>query len=83
MILLIIAVSVYVSLYTDLLSFRSVGYSTVFSRRLTTQLLLFFVFGLLMAAIVAANIIVAYRTRLSWLFCSSISQRQIEHCFRA
>ena len=62
-ILLIIAVSVYVSLYTDLLWFRSVGYSTVFSRRLTTQVLLFFVFGLLMAAIVAANVIVAYRAR--------------------
>ena len=62
-IVLIIAVSVYVSLYTDLLWFRSVGYSQVFSRRLTTQVLLFFVFGVLMAAIVAANIIVAYRTR--------------------
>ena len=63
LIVLIAVVSVYVALYTDLLWFRSVGFSSVFSRRLTTQLLLFFVFAIAMAVIVGANIVVAYRAR--------------------
>jgi uncharacterized protein len=63
LIALIVVVSVYVALYTDLLWYRSVGFSSVFSRRLTTQVLLFFVFAFVMAAIVGANIVVAYRTR--------------------
>ena len=63
LILLIIVVSVYVSLYTDLLWFRSVGYSSVFSRRLTTQVVLFFLFGLAMALVVGANVVVSYRLR--------------------
>ena len=60
---LIAVVSVYVALYTDLLWFRSVGFSSVFSRRLTTQVVLFLVFALAMVVIVGANIVVAYRTR--------------------
>jgi len=39
LIVLFILVGVYVGLYTDLLWYRSVGFSTVFSRRLTTQIL--------------------------------------------
>jgi len=62
-IVLLILIGVYVSLYTDLLWFRSVGFSTVFTRRLTTQVLLFFVFAVAMALIVGANIVVAYRLR--------------------
>ena len=63
LVVLAILVSVYVSLYTDLLWFRSVGFSTVFSRRLTTQVLLFLVGAFVMALIVGANVVVAYRTR--------------------
>jgi uncharacterized protein len=59
----LIVASVFVGQYTDLLWFRSVGYSSVFSRRLVTEVLLFLVFGALMAFIVAANVIVAYRLR--------------------
>jgi uncharacterized membrane protein (UPF0182 family) len=62
-IVLLVLIGVYVSLYTDLLWFRSVGYSTVFTRRLTTQVLLFFMFAIAMALIVGANIVVAYRLR--------------------
>jgi uncharacterized membrane protein (UPF0182 family) len=60
---LIVVVSVYVSLWTDLLWFRSVGYSSVFTRRLTTQVVLFFVFGIAMMLVVGANIVVAHRLR--------------------
>jgi len=52
-----------VSLYTDLLWFRSVDKVTVFTTVLTTKLLLFIGFGLLMAVLVGANITVAYRVR--------------------
>ena len=62
-IVLLIVASVFVNQYTDLLWFRSVGYSSVFGRRLTTELLLFFSFGAVMAIVVAANVVVAYRLR--------------------
>ena len=52
-----------VSLYTDLLWFRSVDYSMVFTTVLTTKLLMFVLFGLLMAVLVGANIAIAYRMR--------------------
>jgi uncharacterized membrane protein (UPF0182 family) len=63
LVVLLILWSVFVSQYTDLLWFRSVGYSSVFTRRLVTELLLFVVFGLAMAAVIVANVIVAYRLR--------------------
>jgi len=60
---LIALVGVLTSVYTDLLWFRSVGFSSIFTTRLTTQLLLFAVFGILTAILVGANIVVAYRLR--------------------
>ena len=61
--LLLVAGGVGVSLYTDLLWFRGVGFSSVFTTVLRTRLLLFVGFGLLMAVVVGANITVAYRVR--------------------
>jgi len=63
LVLILVAISAYVGLYTDLLWFRSVHYSSVFTRRLTTEVLLFFVFGLAMALVVGINIVIAYRNR--------------------
>jgi uncharacterized membrane protein (UPF0182 family) len=60
---LALIMSAYVGLYTDLLWFRSVHYSSVFTRRLETQVLLFVVFGLFMALVIGVNLVVAYRTR--------------------
>jgi uncharacterized membrane protein (UPF0182 family) len=60
---LIIVAVVYVRVYTDYLWFDTVGYSTVFSRRLVTKVVLFFVFGGVMAAVVGANILIAHRLR--------------------
>ncbi|HVT65718.1 MAG TPA: UPF0182 family protein [Mycobacteriales bacterium] len=62
-VLLFILWAVFASIYTDLLWFRSVGFSSVFSRRLTTQIVLFILFGSIMGLLVAANIVVAYRLR--------------------
>jgi uncharacterized membrane protein (UPF0182 family) len=63
LVVLIVVAIVYVRVYTDYLWFNSVGYTTVFSRRLLTKLLLFFVFGGVMAAVVGANIVIAHRLR--------------------
>ena len=61
--MLLIAFSIFTGFYTDLLWFRSVGYTSVFTRTLAARSLLFFVFGLLFAAAVAVNFVVAWRTR--------------------
>jgi uncharacterized membrane protein (UPF0182 family) len=82
LVLFIIIVSVFVSIYTDLLWFRSVGYSSVFSRRLTTRLLLFLVFGVLMAVTVGANVVIAHRLRPPFRPISP-EQEQLETLRRA
>jgi uncharacterized membrane protein (UPF0182 family) len=63
LVLLIFAFGVFTSFMTDLLWYRSVDYTKVFSTKLTTRLSLFAVFGLLMGALVVANIVIAYRLR--------------------
>ncbi|MDT7571656.1 MAG: uncharacterized protein QOE05_1830, partial [Actinomycetota bacterium] len=55
--------AIVIALYTDLLWFREVGYSSVFTTVLRTKALLFLVFGLLMALLIGSNISVAYRLR--------------------
>jgi len=54
---------VFTGLFTDWLWFRSVGYTSVFATRLRAELLLFLVVGIVTAAAVAANIVIAYRLR--------------------
>ncbi len=83
----LILLSVFVSQYTSLLWFRSVGYSSVWSRRLVTELLLFAVFGLAMAVVVAVNIVLAYRFRPAFRPASQEQQqldavRDVLHRFR-
>jgi uncharacterized protein len=63
LVVLIVAISVYVRIYTDYLWFQSVDFTTVFSLRLITKTVLFFVFGGVMAAVVGANIVIAHRLR--------------------
>jgi hypothetical protein len=87
LIILLIVWGVFVSQYTDLLWFRSVGYSSVFSRRLVTELLLFFSFGAVMAVVVAANVVIAYRLKPPFRPVSAEQQqleryRRILHPFR-
>jgi len=52
-----------ISLYTDLLWFQSVDYTDVFTTVLSTRLMLFVGFGLLMAVIIGINVALAYRVR--------------------
>ncbi|MGH8893805.1 MAG: UPF0182 family protein, partial [Actinomycetes bacterium] len=60
---LLILFSIFTGFYTDLLWFRSVGFTSVFTRTLGAKALLFVVFGVVFAAAVAVNFIVAYRSR--------------------
>ncbi|NUR08269.1 MAG: UPF0182 family protein [Nocardioidaceae bacterium] len=56
-------ISVFTSVWTDRLWFKSVGFSEVFTKVLGTKVMLFLVFGVLMAVVVGANVAVAYRFR--------------------
>jgi len=63
LILAFFLVSAFTGVWTDRLWFRSVGYSEVFSKVLATKVLLFLLFGLVMAAAVGGNVLLAYRFR--------------------
>lgn len=63
---LIVIIMVLVSLtgfYTDLLWFRSVNFTSVWSKTLFTKIELFIVFGLITSLIITSNIAIAYRRR--------------------
>ncbi|HEY3557362.1 MAG TPA: UPF0182 family protein, partial [Kribbella sp.] len=63
LIVLLILFSVFTDVWTQRLWYRSVDLGSVFSTVLGTRVLLFVAVGVLMAAAVVANIIVAFRTR--------------------
>ncbi len=60
---LVVGFSVFSGIYTDKLWFTSIGYSAVFTKLIWTRVLLFAVFGLVMAAIVGINLYLAFRLR--------------------
>ncbi len=61
--LLALALSILSGFLTDLLWYRSVGYSSVYTRELSTKVLLFALFGVVFAAAVALNFTLAHRFR--------------------
>jgi uncharacterized membrane protein (UPF0182 family) len=61
------AIRAFVSIDTNLLWFRSVQHESAYTRRFWTQALLFAIFGILMAATIAANLIVLHRHRPAYL----------------
>ena len=60
---LLILGSTFTGLWTERLWFRSIGHADVFTTLLTTRVLLFVVFGLLLAGSVVVNVVIAYRVR--------------------
>ncbi|MFA1544860.1 UPF0182 family membrane protein [Actinomadura chokoriensis] len=60
---LLIVFMVFTATYTDLLWYRSIGFSSVYTTQLQAKIVLFFGAGLLMALVVGANVLVAYRLR--------------------
>jgi hypothetical protein len=71
---LIIFFSIFTNFWTELLWYRSVGYSGVFRTRLVTRLLLFLVFGLIMGGAIAGTVYAAYRLRPSFRGMSAEQQ---------
>ncbi|HQR78848.1 MAG TPA: UPF0182 family protein, partial [Actinomycetota bacterium] len=60
---LLVLFLIFSSVYTELLWFRSVNFSSVFTTVLSVRLAMFVGFGLLMAVIVGLGMVIAYRTR--------------------
>ncbi|MEO5652007.1 MAG: UPF0182 family protein [Marmoricola sp.] len=58
--------SLFAGIWTDKLWFASLGYSSVFTKLLGTRVLLFVIFGVVMALVVGINLFVAYRLRPSF-----------------
>ncbi|MEP6856061.1 MAG: UPF0182 family protein [Pedococcus sp.] len=56
-------VSIGASLWTEVLWFGSVGYTSVFTTQLVTKVVLFLVGFLITSALVASSLLIAYRTR--------------------
>ena len=63
LVLLLSSFGALVSLYTDVLWFREVGYSEVFGSVLGARVIMFFLFGAGMAIIVGANLFIAHMLR--------------------
>jgi uncharacterized membrane protein (UPF0182 family) len=61
--ILVIAFSSFAGFYSDILWFRSVNFSSVFTTQLITRVGLFFIFGLVLAFVVLLNAWIAYRIR--------------------
>ncbi len=60
---LIIVFAIFTSVWTDRLWYRSFDFGSVFTTMLLTRLGLFVAFGLIMATVVGANAVIAYRMR--------------------
>ncbi|MGH3320465.1 MAG: UPF0182 family protein [Streptosporangiaceae bacterium] len=60
---LIILIAIFTSVWTQLLWYRAVGYAQVYTTIMGVKVLLFVVSGLIMAAFIALNMYLAYRTR--------------------
>ncbi|THJ74339.1 UPF0182 family protein [Candidatus Frankia alpina] len=61
--LVIAFVAIFTRLYTDLLFYRSVDFSKVFTTVIYTRILLFLIFGVVMAVVIGINIVLGYRFR--------------------
>lgn len=63
LIVLLILFSIFTDIWTQRLWYRSLDFGSVYSTVLGTRVLLFFIVGLVMAAAVVANIVIAFKTR--------------------
>jgi uncharacterized membrane protein (UPF0182 family) len=77
LIVLVALIGAFADFYTDLLWYRSLEASKVFTTRLFTEALLFVVCGLVVAAIIVGNIVIAFRTRPSY-HGASLEQQSLD-----
>ncbi len=79
-VILVILVAVFLAftaVWTDMLWYRSVGFSSVYTKQLTTRIILFFSAGLIMIALLGVNIVTAYRLRPAYR-PTSVEQQSLE-----
>jgi uncharacterized protein len=79
-VILVILVAVFLAftaIWTDVLWYRSVGFSSVYTKQITTRVLLFFAAGLIMVALLGANMVTAYRLRPAYR-PSSVEQQGLD-----
>ncbi len=67
----------FTAVWTDMLWYRSLGFSSVYTTQLTTRALLFLGGGLLMVLVLGVNIVTAYRLRPAYR-PSSVEQQSLE-----
>ncbi|MFD0850712.1 UPF0182 family protein, partial [Actinomadura adrarensis] len=60
---LLVAFMLFTSVWTNLLWYRSVDFASVYTTELWAKILLFIGSGALMALLVGANVVIAYRLR--------------------
>src|SRR6478735_6634259 len=63
LVLAFFALTTFANFYTNVLWYRDIGFGSVYSRLLWTRVALFVVFGVVMAAVVAVNMVIAFRLR--------------------
>jgi uncharacterized protein len=74
LVILVVAFLAFTSIWTDLLWYRSVGFSSVYTKQITTRVLLFFAAGLIMVVLLGANMVLAYRLRPAYRPASTEQQ---------
>ncbi len=63
LVLAFFGLTTFANFYTNVLWYRDIGFGGVYSRLLWTKIALFGIFGVLMAVVVAANMVIAFRVR--------------------
>ena len=63
LVIVVVVFLAFTAIWTDVLWYRSVGFSSVYTKQITTRVLLFFSAGLIMVVLLGANIVLAYRLR--------------------
>ncbi|HEU4676501.1 MAG TPA: UPF0182 family protein [Motilibacteraceae bacterium] len=63
LVVLLAVFGLFTGVYTDLLWFRSVGFTEVFTTQLLVKTVMFVVFGLVFAAAIGSSFVIGYRTR--------------------
>ena len=63
LVLAFFGLTTFANFYTNVLWYRDIGFGGVYSRLLWTKIALFGIFGVLMAVVVAVNMVIAFRMR--------------------
>jgi uncharacterized protein len=63
LVVLVVVFLAFTAVWTDMLWYRSVGFSSVYTKQLVTRVVLFFSAGLIMVVLLGVNIVTAYRVR--------------------